>query len=138
MAKLYGVAIHAIRNRGHQEIAPDAVFTAENAEATKEYWRLERAGAIREATDDEAKLYDAKVADGETPSIVLLATAEEFAAANEAFTGSVNTGGTADRTAEKNAEDDAEKKADEAKKASEASSKTAPSKTTAAKKDDDI
>lgn len=138
--KLYGVAVSVIRNRGHQDIMPGAVFSAEG-DNTKEYWRLERNGALREASDDEIKLYEAKVADGETPAIALGATAEEFAAANPDFVESVNRGGAADHTVEKNGVDpnseEGKVKAAEAEAAKTAAAKPAAAKATP-KKDDDI
>lgn len=141
MAKLYGVAISVIRNRGFQDIMPNSVFSAEGEANEREYWRLEHNGHIREASDDETKLYEAKVADGETQAIMLGATPEEFALANQLPVGSVNTGGVLDPLA---AELAAQKAAEEAeaaaakKAADEAeASKTGKAKTTS-KKDEEI
>ena len=136
VSKVYGVAINVIRNRGFQDINPGAVFSAEGDVNTKEYWRLERNGALREATDDEIKLYEAKVADGETPAIALGATADEFAAMNETIGGSVNRGGESETVVKNGVDpnsDEGKAKATAAAEAAKAASKTKP-----AKKDDDI
>lgn len=58
----HAVAISTIRVRGLVDIEPGTVF---EHEGSKEANRLYSMDAIREATDDEAALYDVRVKDGE-------------------------------------------------------------------------
>lgn len=64
----FGYSLMEIRSRGKQTIPAGVVF---EHNGDKEVQRLYGMDAFREATDDETKLYEARVKDGELAARVL-------------------------------------------------------------------
>lgn len=118
------VAIHSLRRRGKDEIAPGTVFTYGSGDS-KEVARLYGLDAIREANDDEVTLYEARVKEGSQPAIVFGEDAPDAtdAVINTDGTGQTETKGAQAATAADAAKVAADKEA--AKAANKASGKKA-------------